>query len=370
MRTPLTYIKSYLTYLLYRPTERQHDKCVFFNLEKPSVWHRYFYVFALFFHMRGYDLYFPAGFWSYWNVRNENRHIYLLIKDRLAHFGSPPKESIDLTIDDNILSRDYFAFVRGDHSAIESSVHVPMCQHPLMYRSGLWAAPVRAGNRKRSVFFIGKFERDFYNILEEKWNGLFMSRTRLYDQLRKRRLLYDVESRDKLISFLDSEEDHRCIFIKRAQFSLPMESLRNILASFEFFLAAPGVIMPFAHNIVEAMSAGAIPLIQKPYADMFFPALRDGKEAVVFTDADDLEGRIRSIYAMDDEEVVRMRTKVLEYYDAHLTPKAVVKSFEQGQFEKIYLQAEYRSVDLLEGEFGGVSPMDQEELSERRAKID
>jgi hypothetical protein len=67
-----------------------------------------------------------------------------------------------------------------------------------------------------------------------------------------------------------------------------MEELRPTLSHFNFFLACPGFIMPYSHNVVEAMSVGAIPVIQDTYAHMFFPTLKHNINAIIFTDLGDL----------------------------------------------------------------------------------
>ena len=68
-------------------------------------------------------------------------------------------------------------------------------------------------------------------------------------------------------------------------------SLSLCIPVVNFYFALLGVVLPFAHNVVEAMSAGVIPFLQEGYANLFQPALIDRLQAVTFKDINDLEAR-------------------------------------------------------------------------------
>jgi hypothetical protein len=73
----------------------------------------------------------------------------------------------------------------------------------------------------------------------------------------------------------------------------------------------------------------------------------DAVQAVTFKDLNDLETRLGYLQALSPETTARMRENVLEYYNSYLTPRRVVQRIEEGDYEKIYLQAEHYSVELL-----------------------
>ena len=109
--------------------------------------------------------------------------------------------------------------------------------------------------------------------------------------------------------------------------------------------------MPLCHNVIEAMSVGTIPVIQKEYAEVMYPNLKNGFNAVVFNDLQHMEKLLLDeIFQFKKDVLVEMRMNVLEYYQKFLTPKNVVKeinnTLEKG--EMIYLLAEHRSVKILD----------------------
>ena len=70
----------------------------------------------------------------------------------------------------------------------------------------------------------------------------------------------------------------------------------EFLGDCAFFLAAPGYAMPFAHNLVEAMFLGAIPILN--YPQYLEPALEDGINCLSFSTADELSYAIERALCM------------------------------------------------------------------------
>jgi hypothetical protein len=126
-----------------------------------------------------------------------------------------------------------------------------------------------------------------------------------------------------------------------------MDELRPTLAKFNYFLACPGVTMPYAHNIIEAMSVGCIPIIQKEYATMFFPALENEINAIIFSGLSELVSRIKFALNLPESQIGFMRREVTKYYNNQLTPLALRHKLLKYPYSKIYLQAEHNSVALI-----------------------
>ena len=107
---------------------------------------------------------------------------------------------------------------------------------------------------------------------------------------------------------------------------IPQSRWLATMASADFFLCPPGIVMPMCHNVVEAMAVGTIPLIG--YPEWLQPKLRPGQDCVAFEGRDDLVDKMRRVLAMPPAEVARMRERVIEYYETHLRPGVVVDAIE------------------------------------------
>jgi hypothetical protein len=91
----------------------------------------------------------------------------------------------------------------------------------------------------------------------------------------------------------------------------------SFLGRCSFFVAPPGFRMPLCHNLVEAMSVGAIPIVG--YGAWLYPPLRDGFDSLQFSTLDELDSAIERALAADEKEIARLRDGVLSYYDEHLS---------------------------------------------------
>jgi len=97
----------------------------------------------------------------------------------------------------------------------------------------------------------------------------------------------------------------------------------DTLSRHQFFLCCPGVSQPVCHNVIEAMSVGAIPILE--YSDRFAPALIDGVNAICFQGRRGLIGAIERIDAMGDLQRDRIHRAVCEHYDRHLCGSRFLK---------------------------------------------
>jgi hypothetical protein len=107
---------------------------------------------------------------------------------------------------------------------------------------------------------------------------------------------------------------------------IPNTKWLKILSSTDFFLACPGFVQPVCHNLIEAMSVGCIPILEHP--EFMFPNLVHMKNAIVFSGDDDLLLKIREVLAMGNDQILRMREAVINYYDNFLSPDALVRKFQ------------------------------------------
>jgi hypothetical protein len=107
---------------------------------------------------------------------------------------------------------------------------------------------------------------------------------------------------------------------------IPQHRWLSTMASADFFLCPPGIVMPMCHNIIEAMAVGTIPLVG--YPEWFHPMLEHGRNCIVFDTRESLVERVRRVLAMPDREVQSLRAEVIRYYEEHLRPGRVVETIE------------------------------------------
>ena len=300
-----------------------------------------------FFHINGYEIYIDTGIRLFNELRTEP-YVDYLFSEKIIRIQKPPETKKKIYLDDHLLSPDYFNFLSKTPN--ENIFYVPMSQHPLMYHKGWWNEPIEEVVRKRSLFMAGNFDETAYAPIHQDRLFKIMSRIEVHLFLKKRNLIYDTKNLEELYNFIKGISDNKIILINRLDFDVPMNELRSILSTFNFFFALPGVVMPFTHNIVEAMSCGCIPFLQNEYAKMFSPPLIDGKHVIVFEDSANMEDRLNYLFSMGENEVQLMRNEVKIYYNNFLTPASVVKTIEETNFSKIYLQAEHYSVEILKSE--------------------
>ena len=103
----------------------------------------------------------------------------------------------------------------------------------------------------------------------------------------------------------------------------------NHLSTCRFFLACPGMTMPMCHNIIEAMSVGAIPITQ--YAEEFYPPLINGENCLTFENEVDAQEKILYALTLSDEVVATMSKLVIDYYEQHLSPASFVQKIENDK---------------------------------------
>jgi hypothetical protein len=107
--------------------------------------------------------------------------------------------------------------------------------------------------------------------------------------------------------------------------------------------------MPLCHNVIEAMSVGTIPLIEREYAEVMYPNLENKVNAIIFEDLERLNEILEDVFQLKEEKISEMRNHVLKYYENFLSPESVVKNINKSIKTKnlIYLQAEHRSVKFI-----------------------
>ena len=81
--------------------------------------------------------------------------------------------------------------------------------------------------------------------------------------------------------------------------------------------------MPWCHNCVEAMSAGAIPILE--YFELFYPPLQHLENCITYSGYEGLEAAINLALSMDPDEIERLRKNVFDYYNNYLSMESITK---------------------------------------------
>lgn len=174
------------------------------------------------------------------------------------------------------------------------------------------------GERCARIFFGGNTSEGKYdkNVIGE-----------LYSMLTRREMLEAVcqEVGEENIhrpadagTWLEAGSSEPFVLCETQVTKIPPERWLEALSKGDFFLACPGVGMPLCHNLVEAMAAGAVPILQ--YSRYLTPELRDGVNCLAFHDVPSLREVISRVLAMPREEVLQLRRGVKEYFDGQLAP--------------------------------------------------
>jgi hypothetical protein len=122
---------------------------------------------------------------------------------------------------------------------------------------------------------------------------------------------------------------------------IPNENWFSELSMADFFIALPGVKIPFSHNCIEAMAVGSIPILN--YAHLFSPKLIDGINCLVFKSYEDLHNRIMQALQMSHHEISFMRKNVTDYYNSYLSSNRINQFLLNRENTRVYF---YHEVDI------------------------
>ncbi|WP_312075179.1 hypothetical protein [Chryseobacterium sp.] len=343
-----TLFYDFIAYRNHKNTVAENpDKAVLVNFQNPQLYHRFFYLLLKFYQLAGYTVFYPMSFSMYRNIRNKDRYMALLLHEKnLLNINTENMPEDIIILKDSMFSADYFKDYFENDNKTNKSFYVPMSFHPYMYYFQHWNIPVEEpAQRHHTVFCYGNFDKNAY--LEIRKTGFKVaSRTEILEFLKENPNFISVKSSSE-IENKSVELSGKLVFAMRENYQIDMKDIRPLLSKFNFYLCCPGVVMPLCHNVVEAMSVGTIPIIEKEYAEVMYPNLEHLKNAIIFNDLKELEELLQNIiFKISQEEISEMRENSLIYYKEFLTPEGMIKNLNKNISEgrKIYLQAEHRSV--------------------------
>jgi hypothetical protein len=201
----------------------------------------------------------------------------------------------------------------------------PYFAHPTFYLDQLWRLAQRLSAqeamRPTRLFFSGTVQEEHYAGVDTRFS--ILGRPVIIDHLME--ALRHPENcwlNDNAIIIVtadvaDSVAKH---------FMTPEEFLRAC-ARTDFFLCPPGCGMPQCHNMVEAMSAGAIPITN--YHDFMTPPLTHNVNCLAFDTLADLDAIIHRLSSIEARDIEQLRAGAKAYYAEFLEMRRVGERFLQ-----------------------------------------
>lgn len=327
---------------------RTDTKAFYFDLNG-NYSARYLYLLVKFLHRQGFGVYFrpcPAF------VRHVLKDAYatMIFSENLARFSykKPPHAlCVSERGDTGLrLSTDFFKELLGN-ACPGDSYHFPVGMHPLQYHLKVDNIEYQTNNRSNTLFFSGNFNPKHYARFSK--TGIFdmPNRIEIFDHLLQSGL--DMVRNPDATQLETAFFNHQVVICNTDCCKIPHEKWRFVLSRMDFVLCMPGIIVPFCHNIVEAMSVGTVPVLHEDYANLFRPPLKNKQDCMTFTGLGDLEEVCENALKLPEAEKTMLRAGVARYYKAHLTPRAVVENIIKPELKVVYLQAEQHSLKQLPG---------------------
>jgi len=229
----------------------------------------------------------------------------LVITDRKSHGYSVGSKTIHL---------DY------THTHVTNSDEqfaLPFFVHPEIYHTSSNSKPSLDTPRPIRVLFAGNAQRSLYDrpVLKEKY--ALLSRVQILDSVKEQldsSLVREPTGFEQLIQVSVGASPNVTIATTETC-SIPSEKWLSSLQQADFYLACPGVDMPLCHNLIEALSAGSIPILQ--YNQYLSPALVHKVNSLVFTDQQSLATAINEALNMSQQQISELRHNARQYYLDH-----------------------------------------------------
>ena len=288
----------------------------------------------------GFTVFFRIDFLTYRNWNSYGRRIFetegcLPVRRRPGRFALAVSDSSRMLekigaggARTRRLLLDY-DFLHFDPERSAPALYYPITEHPKYLREGGSLRPAESErektgkDRKMPVFFAGNIDREVYDRphFREKYGILNRWETVRYlreDEALDGRTAFYREYRDFRRDLEDGLLSQKIVIFDSKSSAIPTDQWPAVLARCRYFLALPGYSQPFCHNVVEAMSAGAVPLLQFPR--MFHPHLEEGRDCIAYENYEELSWKALRILEGDYDEIEEgLRKGALEYRRQHLS---------------------------------------------------
>jgi hypothetical protein len=253
---------------------------------------------------------------------------YLLVTDK--------NFSILMLKADKIISVNF----KPDYQPEDSCFPMPFPMFPAIYahQQDQQLEPFRQTPRKWTIFFGGDAKTEKYDksTIQEIYQKLTRSDIfiLLKEKLAPHQLTLLKQQQDLDNAY--KSQLNTLVLMNNRECKVPADKWLATLCLSEFFLACPGVRYPMSHNLIEAMAVGSIPITQ--YPELFYPALEDGKNCLVFKDEESLLSVIKRVLQMTREEKEKLKEGAVDYYEKYLAPEITIQRLLEHRPRKISLR--------------------------------
>lgn len=341
------YVVNMLHWVRGNRTRKATGPTVLFDL-RTNPWHRYLHILIIFFQKSGYRVLLRHRFgaiacWGANDLFKRSPDFHLVFTSRVPKDclvitqGAAGQNKLHLTADYHDLPGESREGYR---------VPMPLVDSQYM-RTDQWHRAVDPmPERERGVFFFGNMDASAYDRTAELRTFGCFTRTHVIQLLQERLAQHVRFPADR--SLIAVEADRYVVLMDRGRSYIPPQELLSTLRRFDFFLALSGVVMPLCHNVVEAMCAGCVPILQYPH--LMSPPLQHGVNCLSYSTEEELLSILERIPLMKKEEVAILRRNVCDHYDRYLTPEKVVARIasEAARGGILRLNAEQESTRILQ----------------------
>ncbi len=318
--------------------------CDFSNPAIDAVGGRYYYSLVR-------DL-IDAGYFPVFTARRATLSTFGTSRMKSALF----KERLGVVGSANDLNEPFFLITDDPHAAPEhaertvvvdyewriardeNEIAFPFFMHPQIDPTSL---PDTAPPRSTRLFFGGNTEVGRYDKTVVRETYGMLSRREMLDVAVDSFPSEEIHRPVDAAAWLDSSESHAFVLCETQHCKIPQSRWLEALAKADFFLACPGVGMPLCHNVIEALAAGCIPILQ--YESYLTPPLLDRTNCLAFHDAQTLSDTLGEIRAMGAEKIAELRANVRSHYDGYLASgRFTGQLFSGPQKRRVLLLNDYR----------------------------
>jgi hypothetical protein len=304
---------------------------------------RYLYMIGMYLESSGFKVIIKTSFEDYTGIRKYRFQKFIWKENYIfVRKSFTPKNTITLVqpnSPDRVIHLCYGFSLLHD-GKFDCMAPYPMYPSQLKYHSDPSFRPeLQNATRRIKVLFSGKTTSDLYASERVKKFFNVHSRLEVVDFILThfRHCARSLKNEaDKLILKQLLESDDYSNDITISEIKSDEEDWLKILSKTDFFICPPGATMPWCHNCVEAISVGAIPILE--YADLFQPALQHMKNCLTFKNSDELASAINTALAMGAEEIEELRKNVLDYYNNYLSIESIqnrIHTFANSSIEEV-----------------------------------
>lgn len=220
---------------------------------------------------------------------------------------------------------------------------MPYTMHPRVYLEGRIEClqEIRNNPKKMRIFFAGNTNYHKYSGSDILNKFDILPRSLIIQSIAsglESEVLF-LEDNNQMQGLLNGSYTQKCVFLtshgRYKGFRIQHKNWLEVLSKSEFFICAPGTIMPLCHNAIEAMAVGTIPIIN--YTKWFVPPLEHMKNCVKFSNEEDLIEQVKDVVAMDQTKIDELRKNVIEYYENHLSPTSFMEQILHAPSNEITL---------------------------------